>query len=182
MAILRELPDTLGLINHMERDYISGILSSFLIMELSVSVDPRLFQVIGISTSERLHICTVSWLRLSLQDRNANWKAYHESEERTMHRYLRYTTNTSPQIAILVYANHFRSKKKKKRRKNISLLISFYSLRRTGFSVIFHPAVVENKCLRDSRTLYVIATIERSIILYSTTCVGFINLLSSLIP
>lgn len=98
-----------------------------------------------------------------------------------MHRYLRYTTNTSPQTAILVYTNHFRSKKKKKE-KNISLLISFYSLRRTGFSVIFHPAVVENKCLRDSRTVYVIATTERSIILYSITCVGFINLLSSLIP
>lgn len=60
MAILRGLPATPGLINHMERDYISGILSSFLIMELSVSVDPRLFQVIGISTSERLHICNVS--------------------------------------------------------------------------------------------------------------------------
>lgn len=38
----------------MERDYISGILSNFLITELSVSMDPRLFQVIGISTSKRL--------------------------------------------------------------------------------------------------------------------------------
>lgn len=179
MAILRGLPATLGLINHMERDYISGILSSFLIMELSVSVDPRLFQVIGISTSERLHICTVSWLRLSLQDRNTNRRVYHESEERTMHRYLRYTTNTSPQTAILVYTNEITSEAKE---KNISLLISFYSLWRTGFSVIFHPTVVENKCLRDGRTLYVIAITRRSPILCSITCVSFIDLLSSLIP
>lgn len=170
MAILRGLPATPGLINHMERDYISGILSSFLIMELSVSVDPRLFQVIGISTSERLHICNVSWLRLSLQDRNANRRAYRESEQRTMHRYPTiHDEYWSTDCDINLHEPRQKQKKKKKKEteENISLLISFYSLWRTGFSVIFHPAVVENKCLRDSRTI---------------TRVSFINLLSSLIP
>lgn len=52
----------------MERDYISGILSNFLITELSVSMDPRLFQVIGISTSKRLLVYIYIYIYISFRD------------------------------------------------------------------------------------------------------------------